>query len=284
MAHANTDALIGAHLSIEGGFHRAIERGEEIGATAIQIFTKSNRQWRARAIHDDEIFMFKETWKRSSITSVTAHASYLLNLASSDKDLEKRSTLALIEEIHRCHLLGIPNIVLHPGSSTKSDAVTALATIIKNLNIALSESPSDVVVSLELMAGQGSIMCSTIEELALIINGVKHHERVGVCLDTCHAFAAGYLFDTKDRYDDFWRHFKNLINKKRVTIIHMNDSKTELGKRVDRHEHIGKGKMGLKPFEFIMNDSDFAVIPKILEIPKATTKDYQENIELLKSM
>lgn len=276
-------ALIGAHMSIEGGFHMAIERSEEIGATAVQIFTKSNRQWRARSIHEDEIFMFKEAWKRSSISSVSAHASYLLNLASVDEELQKKSTIALVEEINRCHALGISNIVLHPGSSTKSHPEAALRTVIKNLNTALGETPGNVIVSLELMAGQGSVLCSTIEELAIIIDGIQDQERVGVCIDTCHAFAAGYLLDTHAHYESFWNAFKALINKKRVTIIHTNDSKAEFNKHVDRHEQIGKGKMGLKPFALIMGDHELAHVPKILEIPKATVQDYRDNIEILRS-
>lgn len=275
--------LLGAHMSIAGGIHKAIERGESIGCTAIQIFTKSNRQWRAKELSDEEIELFKQAWKNSSITSIVAHASYLLNIGSSNPDLEKKSLEALKIEFQRCADLGIPYLIMHPGSHTNTDEKSCLAQVSKNINKLLAHIP-DGVLLLETMAGQGSQVGYTFEQLAEIIKHVDEKRRVGVCIDTCHLFAAGYDLRTEKAYHDMWKHFDATIGIHKLKAIHINDSQKDLGSRVDRHTDIGKGKIGLDAFELLLNDPALFDVPKILETPKEDLTDDKRNLDTLMSL
>lgn len=280
----STPILFGAHMSISGGMYKAIERGESIGCTAIQIFTKSNRQWYAKPLNQDDVGTFHKTWKQSSVASVIAHASYLLNIGSPNNELAEKSVIALSEELNRCSVLSIPYIVLHPGSHSKTDAESCLKRISSNIDKALENSDGKTYILLETMAGQGDSVGNTFEQLATIIKHSHHKSKLGVCLDTCHAFVAGYDFRTKKTYNDTWTLFDKTIGLEKLHAIHCNDSKTDLGSRIDRHTDIGKGKIGLDAFELLFNDHRFAHIPKILETPKENLSDDLRNMETIKAL
>lgn len=272
--------LLGAHMSIAGEISLAIDRGESIGCTAIQIFTKSNRQWHAKTITSDQAASFKKAYQDSSIQSVIVHAAYLINIGSPDQETEKKSIHALEIEINRCTDLGIPYIVLHPGSHSNTDEESCLARISANIDKLLSTT-SDCTILLETMAGQGSSVGHTFEQLAQIIKHSEHKRRIGVCFDTCHAFAAGYDFRTEKTYNLMWEQFDKIIGINKLKAMHINDSQKDLGSRVDRHADIGKGKIGLKAFELLLNDSRFFDIPKVLETPRDDLADYKRNLETL---
>lgn len=276
---------LGAHMSIAGGFDHAIERGESIGCTAIQIFTKSNRQWHAPTIDPEQIASFREHLKSSPIEpkNIIAHASYLINIGSNTPATVKKSVHALREEISRCEQLGIPSLVLHPGSATGASEADCLRTIADSLDQALEEVPGHTRVLLETMAGQGSSMCYRFEQIAQVIELSSHKRRLGVCVDTCHIFAAGYDIRTPATYKDTWKQFDEIIGLGRLHAIHLNDSKKPLGSRVDRHADIGKGEIGIEGFRLLMHDPRLAEIPKVLEISETTEmmKDYKRNLELL---
>ena len=275
--------LFGAHMSISGEMRLAIERGESIGCSAIQIFTKSNRQWHAKPISQQDIDSFKQAWKSSSVQSVITHASYLLNIGSPNADLEKKSVDALELELTRCADLTIPYLVLHPGSHTNTDEESCLARISKNIDKVLTKVPHGAIL-LETMAGQGSQVGYTFEQLAQIIKYSDHKRRIGICFDTCHAFVAGYDFRTEKSYDLMWKQFDKTIGINKLKAIHVNDSQKDLGSRVDRHADIGKGKIGLKAFELLFNDPALFDIPKIIETPKADLADDRKNMEILMSL
>ena len=272
--------LLGAHMSMAGGIHLAIERGESIGCTAIQLFTKSNRQWHAKPLTHEEITLFKDAWKQSSIQSVVTHATYLINIGSPDKEIEKKSMDALAMELARSSSLDIPYLVLHPGSHINSDEESCLQRISDNLNTLLKKAPN-ITILLETMAGQGTNIGYTFEHLAQIIKLSDFKNQLGVCLDTCHVFAAGYDFRTEKTYKAMWEQFDKTIGLKKLKAIHLNDSKEELGSRVDRHTDIGKGKIGLKAFELLVNDPNFFDIPKILETPKNGLTEDEHNMKTI---
>ncbi len=276
--------LLGAHMSIEGGLHKAIERGIETGCTTLQIFTKSNRQWHAKAISLEEIEKFKQAVTASSINPIVAHASYLINLASPEEATRKKSIIALKKELEVCSQLNIPYLVLHPGSHVNQTTKEGVALISQGLDQALQESPGTTIIALETMAGQGSSVGSTFEELAEIYQLSEHKKRLGVCLDTCHIFSAGYDFTEKKVYEAMWSEFDKTIGLERLKVIHVNDSKKELGSRVDRHETITKGKIGAEAFALLFNDARFFDVPKILETPKVTLAEDIYNMEIIKGL
>lgn len=262
-------ALVGCHVSIAGGFFKAIQEGMEIGCTAVQIFTKSNRSWSAKPITEHDAQEFITAQKNSSIAMVVAHASYLINLGSSNFDVVEKSYAALVDEIKRCQTLQIPYLVLHPGTSEPGKTRHTAAKTGEYINKALQATPeSSTTVLVETMAGQGNSIGSSFQELAEILNVVTEKNRIGICFDTCHAFASGYDFTTQSNYATTFKLFDNTIGLQYLKMFHINDSKKELNSRVDRHENIGSGSIRLRAFEMIMNDPAFATIPKILETPK----------------
>jgi deoxyribonuclease-4 len=269
-------------MSVAGGLEKAFERGESIGCTVMQIFTKSNRQWQAKKITYEEAELFKATAKKSAIQFVMVHASYLINIGSPDLATAKKSVLALIEELERCAQLGIKYLVLHPGAHLQSGEAEALQRISDNLDEALAKSPSTTSILLENMAGQGSSLCNRFEQLAQLLKNSAYKKRLGVCFDTCHAFAAGYDFRDKISYEKMWHDFDSIVGLNQLHAIHINDSKRELGAHVDRHEHIGHGKLGKTAFELLMNDPRFFDIPKILETPKED--DMKEDVENMNTL
>ena len=267
-------------MSIAGRPALAIERGESLGCTAIQIFTKSNRQWHAKPITDKEATEFKEAWKNSSIISIIAHASYLINIGSPQASIEHKSVHALGLEMERCNQLDIPYLVLHPGSHSNTDVEECLKRISANLDSLFATIPHCSIL-LETMAGQGTNVGNNFEQLAQIIKHSKHKNRLGICLDTCHVFTAGYDLTTEKSYDLMWKHFDEVIGLNRLKAIHVNDSKKDIGSCIDRHTDIGKGKLGKKAFELLCNDKKFFDVPKVLETPKDSPADDKRNMEAL---
>lgn len=282
----NHHLLLGAHMSVAGGYEQALIKGNSIGCTAIQLFTKSNRQWKAKAITAQQAALFKYTAKELAINSIVSHASYLINLGNTDAELTKKSVVALIEELERCTLLGIPYLVLHPGSSGKITQEESLTHVSACLNYVLNYDSGSTMILLENTAGQGSSVGSSFEELKAIYKGVTHKKRIGFCFDTCHALVAGYDFRTPSLYTILWEQFDAIIGLEHLKVFHLNDAAKDLNSHVDRHAHIGKGKIGLEGFKLIMNDPRFFDIPKILETPKTTTdlKHDLENLEILRSL
>ena len=279
--------LLGAHMSIEGGLHKAFERISLVKGQSLQIFSKNQRQWRAPALHVSEIKQFKEAWKQWGKGPVAIHDSYLINLANPDTKKADRAVYAFADEIMRTGQLGIPYLIMHPGSHVGSGPEKGLTQLTTNLDRAfqLAEEATSVMVLLETTAGQGTGLGSSFEELAHVIKNSDYSDRLGVCFDTCHAFAAGYDISTMAGYKKTFADFAAIIGLKRLKFFHLNDSKKELGSRVDRHDHIGKGEIGLEGFRLLMNDPRFARHPMVLETPKE--KDLKEdikNLTLLRSL
>lgn len=280
--------LLGAHVSIAGGVDRAIERGISLSCTAIQIFTKNSNQWKGKVLTADEAKRFISLRKKSSISRVIAHDSYLINLASANRELREKSMEALIEEMERCRMLEIPYIVMHPGAHLGSGEGEGIKNITDSLNAIFRKTDGwGVDIALETTAGQGTSIGYRFEHLGLIIGSVRGGvmERVKVCLDSCHLFAAGYDIGNPEGYDRVIGDFDRLIGLDRVVCFHVNDSKKGLGSRVDRHEHIGKGCLGEGFFRLLMQDKRFENIPKIIETPKGEDmKEDRMNLALLKRM
>ncbi|MDH3890290.1 MAG: deoxyribonuclease IV [candidate division Zixibacteria bacterium] len=272
--------LFGAHESIAGGVFNAIERGKKATCDTIQMFNKSNNQWRAKKLETAEVDQYLAAIESTGVTVSCSHTSYLINIASPDEALREKSRNSLTEEMQRCNLLKIPNLVLHPGSHVGSGEELGLATIIESINLMFDElGDNNVTLLLEATAGQGSNLGYKFEQLAQIIDGVEDQEHIGVCLDTCHIFAAGYpLSDPKD-FKKTIKQFDDIVGLERLQVIHMNDSKREFASRKDRHEHIGKGHIGLEAFRNIVNDRRLKKVPMILETPKGD--DLSEDIENL---
>lgn len=277
--------LIGAHMSIAGGIHKAFERGESVGCRTLQIFLKNSNRWDARPLSAQDRELFAAARARTGIDPVVAHDSYLINLASPDRALREKSVRAFMEEMGRANFLGVPFLVLHPGAHMGTGEREGCARVAEALDRALGEVGGPVVPLLENTAGQGSTLGRRFEELASILERVGARERVGVCFDTAHAFAAGYDLRTKKDYDAVMREFDRLIGVGRIRVFHVNDSKKELGSRVDRHADIGKGFLGLEPFRFLLNDRRFPAVPKILETPKGPDlAEDRRNLATLQSL
>ncbi|HEX6464564.1 MAG TPA: deoxyribonuclease IV [Vicinamibacterales bacterium] len=263
---------LGAHLSIAGGLPRAVDRAEASGCEALQIFTKSAGQWRARDIPPEEIALFRRRLRQTTIRPVIAHNSYLINVAAADSALRRRSIDALREELDRAESLGLDGLVMHPGSYTSGSEGGGLKLIADALADVLTSRPEGRArLLLEHTAGQGTNLGHRFEHLAEIIDLLGGSARVGVCLDTCHLLAAGYDICSEEGYRETFRHFGRVVGFSRLMAFHLNDSKKPCGSRVDRHEHIGKGCLGPEPFRRILNDPRFAKLPMLLETPKLDT-------------
>ncbi len=276
---------IGAHLSVAGGFEKALFSAANLQFSCVQIFTKSNRQWGAKLIEQHQAELFKNVQNQTGIIPI-AHASYLLNLGSPKKDIRQKSIEGLLIELERCEQLGIQSLVLHPGSKDLSTVEECLQTIATSLDEVLKKAQSSTLVLLENTAGQGNAVGYTLEHLHYLQKTIEHKKRIGFCIDTCHAFAAGYNWSTDQSYTQFWNTFDSLLGIENLKAIHLNDSKKECGSRVDRHADIGKGKIGLEAFTFLINDQRFTTVPKILETPEDQDGNvhYVENIQLLTSL
>lgn len=271
--------LLGAHESVAGGLHLAFDRLAKVGGSALQIFTRNQRQWNPSPVTDEEQTLFHDAWAECPDIPVASHASYLVNLASGKPDLVKKSITAFIDELKRCEVLNIPMVVMHPGSHGGDGVETGLARFTKNLDLALEGADNEVMVLLETTAGQGTGLGSRFEELAAIIEGSKYGDKLGVCLDTCHIFAAGYDIRSRECYQKSMAEFDRIVGLERIKFFHLNDSQKGLDCRVDRHEHIGKGEIGLEGFKNILTDPRFSEHPMTLETPKG--KDLMEDRENL---
>src|SRR5947207_7175875 len=279
----HSSLLLGAHMSIGGGVHRAIERSRSIDCTAMQIFVKNNMQWFARPLVREEIRAFLEHRQRSELLAIFAHANYLINLAATNPQFHANSLRALSEELVRADQLELPFLVMHPGAHLGAGEGAGLEKIIASLDAIWAVIPKvKTKIALETTAGQGSCLGDKFDHLAAIIENVREPERLCVCLDTAHVFAAGYDIGTDAGVKKAFREFDRLIGLDRLAALHVNDSKMALGSRVDRHEHIGKGKIGLDAFRFIMRDRRLRKIPKVLETPKG--KDLAEDVANLKTL
>jgi deoxyribonuclease-4 len=280
------EVLLGAHMSIAGGLEKAIHNGKKLGCKTIQIFTKNNTQWRSRPLLENEVEKFVLISRNSNINPIFAHTSYLINLVSGNKTTSRKSYKSFIDEIQRAELLEIPYIVMHPGSTLGKSVKTGINIISDIFNKIFSEKKEDkLMICIETTAGQGSSIGYRFEQIAEIMEKIEKNHRFCVCLDTCHIFSAGYDIRNEKSYNKTMCEFESVIGLDRLKIIHMNDSKSELGSRIDRHQHIGKGFIGLKAFELIMNDEKLNKVPKIIETPKGKSlKEDIININLLRSL
>jgi deoxyribonuclease IV len=276
MKDNRAEPLIGAHMSIAGGVHRAFDHGAQAGCRTIQIFLKNSNQWKGREITEGDAELFFEGRRRTGIQPVIAHSSYLINVASPQAELHRKSIEALADELRRANLLAVPWLVLHPGAHMGAGTEDGTTRAVAALNRVLDSVAPPAGILLENTAGQGTVLGSRFEELAAILEQIRQQERIGVCLDTCHLFAAGYDIGSGEGYGTVIGEFQRLIGLRRVKAFHVNDSKRERGARVDRHAHIGRGFIGLEGFRRLMNDRRFARVPKILETPKG--KDLAEDL------
>lgn len=277
---------LGAHMSISEGVHLALERGKSVGCNAVQLFVKSSNQWRAKPLTGDETSLFREKAKLYNPGFIVAHSSYLINIASPEKELLGKSRDALLVEVERCEALGIPWLVLHPGSHRGAGEEAGIAAVAESLDLVFGRTKGyKNTILLETTAGQGQTLGRTFEELAAMRERVKDKERVGFCYDTCHTFSAGYDISTKAKYESVFGALDRTLGLSNLKAFHLNDSKTPFDSRKDRHEMIGKGEIGIEPFRMLVNDPRFRKIPMILETPKGPDlKEDVENLALLRSL
>jgi deoxyribonuclease-4 len=261
--------ILGAHKSIVGGFDKAVHRAQDSGCQCLQLFTKNNNQWRAKPIAPEEAARFRQALEHAGIVSPIAHDSYLINLASPDRVLWKKSVAALVEELRRADVLGLGCVVAHPGCYVAGGEAAGLRRVIRAIDSIHRETAGLMVPCLlETTAGQGTSLGWRFEHLAAILDGVKHPQRLGICVDTCHVFAAGYPLSTADQYEATMEALDRTVGLGRIRAFHLNDSAREFGSRVDRHAHIGRGKLGLEPFRRLLADPSFRGVPMYLETPK----------------
>lgn len=261
--------LFGSHLSIAGGYYKAVDAAAALGLETVQLFTKNNNQWRAKEITAADVDQFRGSLAERRITHPLSHASYLINLASPVDELWQKSVDSLVVELQRAEQLGIPSVVVHPGSHTTATEEEGLALIVRALDeIAARTQNLAAIPLLENVAGQGSNLGWRFEQLGAMIAGVRDKSRLGICFDTCHAFAAGYPLGTPEHFKATWKEFDQAVGIGLIKAFHLNDSKRELGSRVDRHEHIGEGELGLEPFRLLLADKRFLKVPMYLETAK----------------
>lgn len=280
--------MFGSHLSIAGGLHNALLDAERLCMDTVQVFTKNQMQWKAPPLSDAAADLWRKQLRRLKFTRTVSHASYLINLAATNPQFWRQSVATFIEEIRRCDLLGIPYLVTHPGAHMGAGEDAGIAKIVTAINAIHRALPdSRTVTCLEITAGQGSCLGHRLEHLARIIESVEQPRRLGVCLDTAHLFAAGYDFRGR-KYSGFMKALGATVGIRRVKVLHLNDSKRALGSRVDRHDHIGRGLIGLDGFRPFVRDKRWRNVPKILETPKGKSPDGREwdlvNLEALRAL
>jgi len=272
---------IGAHVSAAGGVQNAPLNADSIGAKAFALFTKNQRRWESKSLTDDSIKEFKENCRKFNYSAkhILPHESYLINLGHPEEDALRKSRKAFLDEIHRCEALGLDYLNFHPGSSldriSREDCIKIIS---ESLNISIEKS-SNLILVIENTAGMGSTIGSNFEEIAKMIELINNKKRVGVCIDTCHAFAAGYDIRTKSAYEKTMSEFDDIVGSSYIKAMHLNDSKADVGSRLDRHAPIGKGCIGLDAFRFIMNDVRLDDKPLILETPDR--ENWDKEIKLL---
>ena len=278
-------AILGAHMSIAGGYHKAVERAHLCGCDCVQLFTKNNNQWRAKSITSEDARRFRSALDRYGVAHPIAHDAYLINLSSPDRTLRRTSIDAFVVELQRAEMLGIPYVVTHPGAYTTGSEAGGLRLIIRALDEVHRQTRRiRARCLLETTAGQGTSIGWRFEQLAAILDGVKDPQRLGICFDTCHVFAAGYPLGTTRQYRATMKAFDSIVGLGQIKAFHLNDSRRELGARVDRHAHIGRGEMGLKPFGHLLNDRRFRGIPMYLETPKGRENGVDLDVINLKTL
>ena len=273
-------------MSIAGGLHLAFTRIQEVQGESLQIFLSNQRQWRTVPLTSQMVEDFRQQWKENGYMPVAAHDSYLINLAAPDPTTLEKSVAAFADELERAAALEIPFLITHPGSHRGAGVEAGLERFVENMDRAIIRSKtSTVMVLIENTAGQGTNLGSTFEEISFIISKSRYGEGLGVCFDTSHAFAAGYDIRTRVTYEDTLSRFDQIVGLEKLKFFHINDSKRPLGSRVDRHEHIGKGKIGLAGFRLLLNDPRFQHYPMVLETPKGKElKEDKENLRVLRSL
>jgi deoxyribonuclease IV len=279
--------LLGAHMSVAGGLERAFDRLAQVKGEALQIFTRNQRQWVEPPLTREAVSRFRARWREAGEMPVAVHGGYLMNLASPDPMVEKRSLAACRADIQRAGMLGIPVLIMHPGAHMGGGIESGLGRLTANLDTIFQATRKDpeVMVLLEITAGQGTGLGSRFEEVAYVIEHSRFPERLGVCVDTAHLFAAGYDFRTPTAYTDTVSRLDEVIGLEKIRFFHLNDSLRELGSRVDRHTHIGKGAIGLDGFSLFLNDPRFKDLPMVLETPKGPDlKDDMKNLRTLRKL
>ncbi len=273
-------------MSISGGIHRAIDRIKKVNGKALQIFSKNQRQWKARPLDGNTIEIFKNKWREWGGYEIAIHTSYLINLAAKNKEIRKKSIYGLIDELNRASQLGIKYLIVHPGSHGGDGTDLGLKRVVNSIESAIEERGSDnVLILLETTSGQGNSLGSRFEEFAYIIEKCKYSDRLGVCIDTAHIFQAGYDIRDEMSYKRTIELIDKIIGLDKIGFFHLNDSKTELGSKVDRHEHIGQGKIGLSGFRYLLNDPLFKNHSMVLETPKGKDlKEDKRNLKVLNSL
>ena len=276
--------MLGAHVSISGGVHKAPEKARELTCDCMQIFSKNQMQWKSKHLTDEDTEKFREAIKQNEIKETVIHDSYLINLGSPEKDLLEKSRNAFVDEMTRAQKLGVRYLVFHPGAHVGSGEKEGLSRIAESLDWARKEFDSyDVELLLEITAGQGSVLGHTFEQLAEIIDKMEDPKATGICFDTCHAFAAGYDVKSKDGYEETMNSLDDVIGFDQLKAVHLNDSKGKKGERKDRHEQIGEGHIGLDGFKNIMNDDRLEDVPMVLETPKGDEM-YASELKTLRSL
>jgi len=276
--------LLGAHVSISGGIYNAIENGEKLECKSIQIFTKNQMRWESKKLEDKDIELFKINWEKSGIDMILSHDSYLINLGSPDKNKLMKSIKSFKDEIYRCKLLGLNGLVFHPGAHMGKGEGYCISKIAENLNIIIEEmGNSNIKLLIETTAGQGTNIGYRFEHLRDIMDLVKYKSSIGICIDTCHIFAAGYDIRTEKGYKKVLDEFDTVVGIDKIKAFHLNDCKSKYSSRVDRHENIGAGNIGIESFKFLCNDKRFKNLPMILETPGGE-EYYKKNLEILKGL
>jgi len=283
---------LGAHMSISGGLHKALERGHSIGCQAIQLFTRNSNRWKSKKRTPEELELFRQTQAETGIHPVVAHAIYLINLAAPDVTIRRKSDDAFSEELARCHEAGIPYLVIHPGSHRETGLDAGIARITESINRAYAAHPEyvpsgggGVITLLENTAGQGATIGRAFEELAQIADQIADPACIGYCFDTAHGLASGYELRTPEGYAETFERFDRVLGLDKLYCIHLNDSKYDLGEGRDRHEQIGKGHVGLEAFRMLLNDPRFVDLPMLLETPKGPDmREDVENLAVLRSL
>jgi deoxyribonuclease-4 len=274
--------MLGVHCSVSGGLENAFQEAAILGIDVFQVFTRNQRQWKAKPISDEEKQLFSAAWKEHpEIKAIFSHSSYLINVASADTGLQKKSIDGLTEEVIRCHALGLSFAVLHPGAAGEHSEEDAMKRIAEALKEVIAQTKdSQVKILLENTAGQGSHIGYKFEHLRNIMDMVSS-DRIGTCFDTCHAFASGYDIRTDEGFESVMKQFDSIIGLKHINAIHLNDSKGDLGSRLDRHENIGQGKIGSHAFKLMMHK--FKHVPKVMETDKENNMD-EVNLKLLREL
>ncbi len=277
--------LLGAHVSIAGGIFRAVPRGSDLACDAIQIFVKNASQWKGKPLADDDVEQFDKELRQSEISAVVAHSTYLVNLAATNPDNLRRSRATLGDELDRCHRLGIPGLVVHPGAHLGAGEEAGIDRIAESLNEIYSARPEcQARVLLENTAGQGTLIGHQLEQLSAIVERADCEGRLGLCVDTCHAFAAGHPIGDEAGYEAFFQQARELFGPDEPSCLHLNDSRHPLGSKRDRHANLGEGHLGLEVFERLVNDPRWDGRPMILETPMGDDSEgHRRDLEQLRS-